>query len=358
MTENNKIVAAMSGGVDSSVAAAILKERGREVVGISLQLWNYNRDSDSRFDTCCSLDDLADARRVAHRLAIPFYILNMEKEFREEVVDYFVDEYLKGRTPIPCTLCNQRLKFDHLFKKAEGFGFYRVATGHYAEVVSDADGRYTIRRGSDRSRDQSYFLFNLSQEQLSRLEFPLGAMEKTEVRRIAGSLGLTVAEKPESREICFIPDNDYARFLESRSGGAVFREGEIVDGSGEVLGHHRGYPAFTIGQRKGLNIGGLSEAHFVTGIDPENNRITVGPKEHLVKSEFTASKVNWCLRRDEPFRAEVQIRYRHRAAAATVFPIVGARVRVVFDEGQVALTPGQAAVFYDDDRIVGGGWIE
>ena len=354
-----KIVIAMSGGVDSSVAAALLKQRGREVVGISLQLWNYSADSTERFGTCCSLDDLGDARRVADRVGIPFYILNMEKEFEEEVVDYFVSEYLKARTPIPCTLCNQRLKFDHLISRAEGFGYQRVATGHYALVVNDeATGRFTIKRGRDRSRDQSYFLFNLSQEQLSRLEFPLGDTDKKEVRRMAKELGLTVADKSESREICFVPDNDYASFIEKRVSGESFREGDIVNADGEILGKHRGYPAFTIGQRKGLNIGGLKEPHYVTAIDPDKNEITVGLKSSLYRSEFFANKVNWCLPRQGMFEAQVQIRYLHNGSTARVTPLPDERVRVEFLEPQLSITPGQSAVFYVDDCIVGGGWIE
>jgi len=354
-----KVVIAMSGGVDSSVAAALLKQRGREVVGISLQLWNYSADSAERFGTCCSLDDLGDARRVADRVGIPFYILNMEKEFKEEVVDYFVSEYLKARTPIPCTLCNQRLKFDHLISRAEGFGYQRVATGHYALVVNDeATGRLTIKRGRDRSRDQSYFLFNLSQEQLSRLEFPLGGTDKKEVRRMAKELGLTVADKSESREICFVPDNDYASFIENRVDDKTFREGLIVNTAGKTLGKHRGYPAFTIGQRKGLNIGGLEEPHYVTAIDPDKNEVTVGPQSDLYRSEFFVGKVNWYLPRQDTFEAQVQIRYRHSGATAKVTPLPNERVQVEFVEPQLSVTPGQSAVFYINDLIVGGGWIE
>lgn len=354
-----KIVVAMSGGVDSSVAAALLKERGYDVVGISLQLWNYSTDSDERFGTCCSLDDLADARRVASKVGIPFYILNMEKEFKEEVVDYFVSEYLKARTPIPCTLCNQKLKFDHLLDKAREFGYTRVATGHYASIVKDPDsGRFTVRRGKDLSRDQSYFLFNLSQEQLSRLDFPLADLEKTEVRERARALGLNVAEKAESREICFIPDNDYASFIEKRVDAEFFKEGEIVDTEGKYVGPHRGYPAFTIGQRKGLNIGGQKEPRFVTSIDPDKNQITVGTKEHLLRKEFCTAMTNWYLPPSGPVRADVQIRYRHQATPALLTPLEGGRVRVEFDEPQSAIAPGQAAVFYRGDCIVGGGWIE
>ena len=257
MNEELKIVAAMSGGVDSSVAAALLKERGRDVVGISLQLWNYSSETDQRFGTCCSLDDLADARRVAERIGIPFYILNMEREFKEQVVDYFVSEYLQARTPIPCTICNQKLKFDELFQKAETFGYRRVATGHYASVVRDPAGRYAVRRGKDRAKDQSYFLFNLSQDQLSRLEFPLGGMDKREVRRIAVSLDLNVAQKAESHDICFIPDNDYVRFIRNQVDEESFQEGGIVDSCGKEMGKHAGFPAYTVGQRKGLKLGGL-----------------------------------------------------------------------------------------------------
>jgi len=359
MTENKeKIVVAMSGGVDSSVAAALMKERGYDVVGISLQLWNYSTDTDERFGTCCSLDDLGDARRVADKIGIPFYVLNMESEFQKEVVDYFVSEYLKARTPIPCTLCNQKLKFDELIHKAEGFGYKRVATGHYASIVKHASGRFTVRRGKDLSRDQSYFLFNLSQDQLSRLEFPLADVEKTEVRRLAKELGLKVADKAESREICFIPDNNYPKFIARQVDSDVFKEGNIVDSKGDVLGKHNGYPAFTVGQRKGLNIGGLKEPLFVTEINPENNEVVAGPKSNLYREEFFTENTNWYLPRTEPFRADVQIRYRHQAAPAKVTPLTGSRVRVQFDTPQLSIAPGQSSVFYQDDCIVGGGWIE
>jgi tRNA-uridine 2-sulfurtransferase len=359
MAENKeKIVVAMSGGVDSSVAAALMKERGYDVVGISLQLWNYTTDETERFGTCCSLDDLGDARRVADKIGIPFYVLNMEKEFQKEVVDYFVSEYLQARTPIPCTLCNQKLKFDELIQKAEGFGYKRVATGHYASIVKHPSGRFTIRRGKDLTRDQSYFLFNLSQDQLSRLEFPLADVEKTEVRRMARELGLKVADKAESREICFIPDNNYPKFIAKQVDSDVFKEGNIVNDAGEVLGKHSGYPAFTIGQRKRLNLGGLKEPLFVTEIDPVNNEIKAGPKADLYRPEFFAGKTNWYLPQMEPFRADVQIRYRHKAALATVTPLPGSRAKVEFDEAQISIAPGQSAVFYQDDCIVGGGWIE
>ena len=358
MTENKeKIVIAMSGGVDSSVAAGIMKERGFDAVGVSLQLWNHS-NADSRFGTCCSLDDLADARRVAERVGIPYYILNMEKKFKEEVVDYFISEYMQARTPIPCTMCNQKLKFEELIHKAEAFGVKRIATGHYASIVKHPSGRLMVRRGRDRFKDQSYFLFNLSQEQLSRLEFPLGDMDKKEVRERARQLGLNVAEKAESHEVCFIPDNDYPRFIAKQLNGQALKEGDIVNSQGEVLGKHPGYPAFTIGQRKGLNLGGLKEPHFVTHIDPVNNRITIGLKHELSKQDCTVGQVNWNLDVTGPLRAEVQIRYRHHAIASTVTPLDGSRAKVEFDEPQISIAPGQSAVFYQDDCVIGGGWLE
>lgn len=353
-----KIVIAMSGGVDSSVAAALLKEQGHDVIGISLQLWNYSSNTDNRFGTCCSLDDLSDARRVADKIGIPFYILNMEKEFKEEVVDYFVGEYLQARTPIPCTLCNQRLKFDHLLKKAEIYGYDYVATGHYASIVEDPSGRLTVKRGKDSSRDQSYFLFSLSQEQISKLMFPLADIEKTEVRKIAKSLDLVVANKYESREICFIPDNDYAKFIAGRVDQDKFKPGNIVNSEGKVLGEHKGYPAYTIGQRKSLNLGGLSEPHYVTAINAEKNEITVGIKSQLYEEEFFVSGASWYLEPESPFEAEIQIRYRHEAVIGEIERLEGGRAAVRMYTPQTAVTPGQAAVFYRDDCIIGGGWIE
>ncbi len=349
----------MSGGVDSSVVAALLKDRGYSLIGISLQLWDYSWDTDNRFGTCCSLDDLSDARRVAERVGIPFYILNLEKEFRKDVVDYFVSEYMEGRTPIPCTACNKKLKFDELMQKAEIYGYDYIATGHYASVVRDKDsGNLTVKRGLDETRDQSYFLFNLSQEQLERTFFPLGNLEKKEVRQLAEKYSLNVAGKSESHEICFIPDNDYAKFIASQVDEEKFQPGKIVNSNGDVLGQHKGYPAYTVGQRKGLNLGGLSEPYYVTSINPVNNEVTVGPKTKLFKDEFSVREVSWYLNHCEPFEALVQIRYRHKAVEAWVTPLPNGRARVNLEYPQPAISPGQAAVFYRKDCIVGGGWIE
>lgn len=359
MSNKQKIVIAMSGGVDSSVAAAVLKEQGYDVIGISLQLWNYSSETDNRFGTCCSLDDLSDARRVADKLNIPFYIFNMEEEFKKGVVDYFVDEYLKGRTPIPCTLCNSKVKFEELLIKANRLGCDKVATGHYASLISDDQGRLAIRRGQDTSKDQSYFLFDLKPHQISRVLFPLSNMVKKQVREMAEKLELpVVANKPESQEICFIQNNDYADFLAKQVGESVFKDGPIVDSSGKVLGTHKGYAAYTIGQRKGLNLGGLSEPLFVTKIDAEKNRVTVGTRDDVFSYSLKVNQVNWYWKPDSQTEAEVQIRNRHQAAPAIVIPIDGDRAHIKFAEKQSAVTPGQAAVFYQDNIVIGGGWIE
>ena len=349
----------MSGGIDSSVAAALLKEQGHDVVGISLQLWNYSSNTDNRFGTCCSLDDLSDARRVADKIGIPFYIINMEKEFRKKVVDPFIKDYVDGRTPIPCTLCNSHVKFGELLTKAELLGCDKLATGHYASIAEDASGRRAIRRGRDTLKDQSYFLFDLSSSQIHRIVFPLGNMDKNETRRLAKKFNLpVVTNKVESQEICFVPNNNYVDFLSKQTNHKVFQEGKIIDASGKVLGSHRGYPAYTIGQRKGLDIGGLSEPYFVTKIDPIRNEITAGPKSQIFSKELFAARVNWYWPKKETFSAHVQIRYRHRPAAAQVTSLPNNRMRVEFCDPQSAVSPGQAAVVYQGDVVIGGGWIE
>ena len=365
-----KIAVAMSGGVDSSAAAAILKEQGHELVGFTMQLWNQRRgisvdeNGEPLPSRCCSLDDVYDARRVAEELGFPFYVLNLEKEFERDVVQPFVSSYLNGETPIPCVACNSRLKFASLDKLATSLGCEKVATGHYARVEFDSSTqRYRLLRGKDPQKDQSYFLWELTQDQLSRAMFPLGEMSKPDARDAARRNELAVAEKKESQEICFVPDGDYAGFIDrylaaeqqtDRLPGA----GEIVTAGGEVIGAHAGIHRYTIGQRRGI---GISDARplYVLNVDSEKNRIVVGYEDELIGDEFSAAGVNWIAfdNPTEPVRAEVRVRYRHTPAPATITPLSGDRVSVKFDEPQRAITPGQATVFYRGDEVVGGGWI-
>jgi tRNA-specific 2-thiouridylase len=352
-----KIVVAMSGGVDSSVAAALLAQQGHEVIGLSMQLYDQ-RGGEIRFGTCCTIDDLHDARRVAARIGIPHYIMNFERQFDDQVVSNFVREYTAGRTPIPCVHCNGDLKFATLVERAAGLGADYVATGHYARIERDPiSGRVLLRRGVDASKDQSYFLFTLTQEQLSHAMFPVGDLQKTEVRDQARALGLPVAEKHDSHEICFVPDGDQAAFVERYSGGPA--PGAITDVAGRVIGRHEGVHRFTVGQRKGL---GLSSPIplFVVGIDADAATVTVGPREALQRTHLTASGVNWIsgVRPAAGTRVTAQIRYRHREAAATLRPLDDDRAELTFDEPQTAIAPGQAVVFYDGDVVVGGGWID
>jgi tRNA-specific 2-thiouridylase len=346
----------MSGGVDSSVAAALLAHQGHDVIGLSMQLYDQS-NGDVTFGSCCTLDDLYDARRVAATIGIPHYIVNFERKFEETVISDFVREYAAGRTPIPCVHCNGDLKFASLVERAESFDAAAVATGHYARVDFDEDrGRYRLRRGVDTQKDQSYFLFNLSQAQLARALFPVGHLDKASVREEAHRLGLRVAAKKDSQEICFVPAGEHPDFVGRR---AALSGGVIRDRFGRELGRHGGIHRFTIGQRKGL---GLSAGVplYVVDIDAESAAITVGPREDLERAELTASGVNWIAGEppNGPIRAFARIRYRHMAAAATITALDGARASVVFDEPQSAITPGQAVVFYDGDSVAGGGWID
>lgn len=356
----HRIVVAMSGGVDSSVAAALLKEEGHEVIGISMQVWDYSKftaPEGETFGTCCSLDDIYDARRVAEQVGIPFYVVNFEEEFQRLVIDDFVEEYFRGRTPNPCVRCNERIKFALLLHKARELGADYLATGHYARITRDDAGRFHLLRGLDPGKDQSYFLFTLTQEQLGRVLFPLGGMTKQEARRLAAHYGLRVAEKGESQEICFVPDNDYVRFLEEER-GAGHLTGEIVDRAGTVLGRHEGTYRYTVGQRRGLGIA-HPQPLYVVGIDAERRQVIVGPKEELLASGLVAGNVTWVIPSEgETVEATCKIRYRHQPVPCTVTVLAGGRAAVRFRQPEKSVTPGQAVVFYDGDEVLGGGWIE
>lgn len=366
-----KIAVAMSGGVDSSAAAALLREQGHELVGFTMQLWNQRRgvsldeNGEPLPSRCCSLDDVYDARRVAGSLGIPFYVLNLEQEFEKSVVEPFVQSYLGGETPIPCVACNSRLKFSSLDTMAKSLGCDRVATGHYARVEYDEGAnRHRLFRGKNHWKDQSYFLWELTQEQLSRVLFPLGDMLKSEVREIARGADEIVADKQESQEICFVPDGDYSgfidRYLETQGRtDEIPAGGDIVDAAGRKVGDHSGIHRYTVGQRRGLGIA-HEKPLYVVQIERLRNQIIVGGQEQLDSECFTAKGVNWVAFGEPtvPVRAEVRVRYRHEPAPATVEPLPGARARIVFDEPQRAVTPGQATVFYRGEEVVGGGWIE
>jgi len=368
MTDHKTIAVAMSGGVDSSTVAAMLRADGHNLIGLTMQLWNQRRLAghagmpESIQGRCCSLDDVYDARRVAETIGIPYYVVNHEDRFEQDVVRPFVQEYLSGRTPIPCSLCNNHLKFDQLLIVAQQIGADAVATGHYARVEFDgASGRWLLKRPADHSKDQTYFLFGLTQEQLSRTLFPLGGMTKPEVRGLAHKYGLALAEKPDSQEICFVPGGDYKNFLDAylaeQGGSLPDTAGELVTTDGRVIGEHSGIHNFTVGQRKGLGVATGSPL-YVLQIRGDSRQVVVGEAENLYSRTLLARRVNLISTNNltEPMRVGVKIRHRHEPASATIEK-VGQDIRVTFDEPQRAITPGQAAVFYSGDVVVGGGWI-
>jgi tRNA-specific 2-thiouridylase len=355
--ERERVVVGMSGGVDSSAAAALLLQQGYAPIGITLKLWPQDC-RDRAEDKCCGPQAVADARAVCDRLGIPFYLVNGAEEFRREVISYFAAEYKAGRTPNPCVLCNEKLKFGTLLAQARKLGAERVATGHYARVELDpATGRQLLKRGRDLRRDQSYFLFSLRQDQLARAVFPLGDRLKTETRELARERQLKTADKEESMEICFVPDNDYGRFLRE-SAWVAPRRGEIVDRAGRVLGYHEGVAFYTIGQRRGLGVASARPL-YVVDLDPAANRVVVGDAADLDGVEFVVERCNWIAFAAPPpsFEATVKIRYNHPGTDAVVVAQPGGEARVRLRVPQRAVTPGQACVFYQDDRVVGGGWI-
>ena len=373
MSQQDTIAVAMSGGVDSSAVAALLHAQGHPLVGLTLQLWNQRRLAANYADLglpetvpqgrCCSIDDVYDARHVAEHLGIPYYLVNAQDRFEAEVVKPFVSEYLAGRTPIPCTLCNNHLKFDQLLLTARQIGAERIATGHYARNRYDeARGRWILSRPADRSKDQTYFLFGLTQDQLSRTLFPLGEMQKPAVREMAADHGLDLAQKPDSQEICFIPGGSYQSFLTAylaeQGSDVPDSSGELVSTSGEPLGTHTGIHGFTVGQRKGLGISS-PDPLYVLKIHPDSHKVEVGTDSQLLSTRLTANRLNWVSipEPNEPIRVTIKIRHRHEPAPATLRVTAPDTIEAIFDEPQRAITPGQSAVFYQDDEVAGGGWI-
>ena len=363
------IAVAMSGGVDSSTVAAMLRAQGHNIIGLTMQLWNQRRLAghlgmpEAVQGRCCSLDDVYDARRVAETIGIPYYVVNHEERFERDVVRPFIEEYLSGRTPIPCSLCNNHLKFDQLLIVARQIGADAIATGHYARVEFDETrGRWLLKRPADQSKDQTYFLFGLTQEQLSRTLFPLGGMTKPQVRELAREYGLALAEKPDSQEICFVPGGDYKNFLDAylaeQGESLPDTAGELVTTSGETIGEHGGIHQFTVGQRKGLGVA-TGTPLYVIQIKGDSREVIVGSQEELYSQTLRANRLNWIAIDDlhEPMRVSVKIRHRHQAAAAVIEKVSADQVLATFDDAQRAITPGQAAIFYDGDIVVGGGWI-
>lgn len=364
MRNGKRVVLAMSGGVDSSVAARLLLDAGYDVVGLFMRTGVHAPTEEicepaapSRARGCCSAVDAADAQRVADRLDIPFYALNFEEDFAR-IKDYFADEYLNGRTPNPCVVCNTWLKFGRLWEHARSIDADYIATGHYARIVH-RHGRAELHRGADPSKDQSYFLFGIDPAILPRILFPIGDMHKPDVRGLAEQHDLGVHQKPDSQEVCFVPSGRHADFIRQHRPEMVSPAGDIVDEGGRVVGQHDGIATYTIGQRRGLGVA-LGQPRYVLSLEPDTNRVVIGPQELLLKPEMIVERTNWLADEpagDAPIRCDVKIRYLHRAAPALIHRLPDGRARVVFDEPQAAVAPGQASVFYDGDRVLGGGWI-
>jgi tRNA-uridine 2-sulfurtransferase len=350
-----KALIAMSGGVDSSVAAFLCKEKGYECTGCTMKLYNNEDASVPKEHTCCSLDDVEDARSVAYRLGMPYYVFNFSDDFKEKVIDRFVDSYIKGKTPNPCIDCNRYMKFDKLYDRASLMGCEYVVTGHYARIEKEGD-KFLLKKGLDESKDQSYVLYSMTQEQLARTLFPLGSLHKTEVREIAEKNGFINANKPDSQDICFVPDGDYAKVIKEYS-GYVPKEGNFVDLNGNVMGKHKGIIHYTIGQRKGLGVT-FGAPKYVCKINAENNTVTLGDNSDLFNKEVHIENINWISGEipTEEFRCNAKIRYNQKEQPAKVIPN-GTKATLIFDEGQRAITPGQAAVIYIDDTVIGGGTI-
>jgi len=358
-SKDKKILVAMSGGVDSSLAAALLKKEGYDVIGMTFRMWPKEECGTSFGRACCSLESITRARAVAGDLGIPYYVVDFSKEFKDKVIDYFCSAYLKGLTPNPCIICNEKIKFGALLEKARSLGAAYVVTGHYAKIGFDKKSdRFLLKEGKDKSKDQSYFLFSLSQKQLGSAVFPLGDMTKDKARALAKRLKLRTYDTASSQDICFVRDLNYAEYIKKKTGVEI-KKGEIVDGKGNVLGSHKGIPFYTIGQRRGLGIA-YKEPLYVTGIDIGRNRIMVGTKKDVLKKSLTAENLNWISIKElkKPIKVTARIRYNHKKAKATVTKTGENSVRVEFDEPQEAPTPGQAVVFYDKDTVVGGGWIK
>ncbi|MBU1006136.1 MAG: tRNA 2-thiouridine(34) synthase MnmA [Candidatus Omnitrophica bacterium] len=353
--KNKRVLVAMSGGVDSSVAAAILKDAGCEVIGATMKIWPKEHCEKHIAGSCCSSMDIEDAKKVCASLDVRHYTLDFEKIFREEVIDYFTREYLSGRTPNPCIVCNEKIKFGALLKKAEELGCDFIATGHYARI--EHNGSFRLKESADKNKDQSYVLFSLRRLALGKILFPIGGLKKEEVKVRAREIGLSVHAKKESQEICFVIDGNYADFIKEHC-KVKSKTGDIVDVDGNVLGRHKGFWNFTIGQRKGLGIAHKNPL-YVTGISADKNLVVVGGSSETKKKKFIVKDVNWFCEKDKKgFESEVKIRYNHKKAKAFLKDVGGGNLEVDFEESQTAITPGQAAVFYEDEYVVGGGWID